>query len=319
MFSELPYVPSASDLIDRSFRAGSNAARDVRGRNGPREKLLRLAEEKRVSIIGGIVEGELKAIIKQFPSYDQLPPFYQKLLDIQISKDKFKKSLGAADWALKNLKQLRASTNRRMRAQKETAFAKQYLGRVSSIIKQISGDLDILIEIKQQLQSFPLIRDDEPTLVVAGYPNAGKSTFLRNLTGSKVQIAAYHFTTTKIQVGRKKILHTTYQVIDVPGLLDRPMEKRNIVEQQAMLALEEVADKILFLIDPEQNLNPQMSLLSEVKEKFNVPIFVAINKVDAVEKSIIKEIEANFSKLKIIRLSAINTSQCEETFKTIIS
>ncbi len=319
MFDRLPYVPAADDLVDRAFRAGGKAARDIRGRKGPRDAKLRRAEEKRVAIIGGIVEGELKSLVKQFPSYDQLPAFYRKLLDIQISKDRYKKSLGAVQWCFKNVRQLRESTQRKMRRERDTALAKQYLGRVSSLVTQIASDLDVLIDIKQKLQSFPSLADDQSTLVIAGYPNVGKSTFLRSLTGSKVQIAAYPFTTTQVQIGRKKVVHTVYQILDVPGLLDRPAEKRNKVEQQAALALAELADMVLFLVDPGQDLTKQARLLEDIRGMVSVPVWVAVNKVDACSPSQVEKVVAVFSGEDVVTVTAQDTGQCEELFNKIIS
>lgn len=318
-FSKLPYVPTADDLVDRSFRAGAKAARDIRGRKGPRDAKLRRAEEKRVAIVGGIVEGELKALVKQFPSYDQLPTFHRKLLDIQISKDRYKKSLGAVQWCLKNVRQLRDSTQRKMRREKSTELPKQYLGRVSSLIHQIAADLDVLIDIKQTLQSFPSLVEGQPTLVIAGYPNVGKSTFLRSLTGSKVQIAAYPFTTTQVQIGRKKVVHTVYQIIDVPGLLDRPAEKRNKVEQQAALALAELADMVLFLVDPGQDLTKQARLLEDIRGMVSVPVWVAVNKADAASTSQLEQALAAFGGGEAFRVTAQEAGQCEELFNKIIS
>ena len=57
-------------------------------------------------------------------------------------------------------------------------------------------------------------------------------------------------------------------MVDTPGLLDRPMVERNNIEMQAIAALENVGDVLLFLIDPTPeattSLEEQTNLLDEV-------------------------------------------------------
>ena len=57
-------------------------------------------------------------------------------------------------------------------------------------------------------------------------------------------------------------------MVDTPGLLDRPMVERNNIEMQAIAALENVGDVLLFLIDPTSeattSMEEQMNLLEEV-------------------------------------------------------
>tara|TARA_B100002052_G_scaffold209895_1_gene191961 strand:- start:100 stop:483 length:384 start_codon:yes stop_codon:yes gene_type:complete len=58
-------------------------------------------------------------------------------------------------------------------------------------------------------------------------------------------------------------------MVDTPGLLDRPMAERNQIEMQAIVALENTGDIVLFLIDRSEEsttpINEQESLLSEVR------------------------------------------------------
>jgi nucleolar GTP-binding protein len=179
-------------------------------------------------------------------------------------------------WCADRISSLKEKTLRKLRVSRNPEHSKAFLGRVSSFVKRISGDLDYLIEVKGVLLSFPVLKD-EPTLVVAGVPNAGKSTFVRTLTGSKIKVASYPFTTTEIMVGYSKIRHAEYQVIDSPGLLDRPMEERSKVELQAILALKYLADVVLFIIDPQTDMTPQLRLLDEIGRNFGLDVIAAVN------------------------------------------
>lgn len=313
----LPHVSSADDLIDRAFRNGSKAAIAKRSTKGPREIRLRKSEEVRVETIGKTIQSDLKAIIRNFPSYEQLPEFYKRLLDIKIEKDRYKKSLGAVQWCLKNIQQLRKETLRDIRRTKETKLARGFLGRSASLVKKISKDLENLIEIKEILIKFPTL-EDIPTLVIAGYANVGKSTFMKNLTGSKVKIANYPFTTQNILIGHKKLKYQRYQIIDSPGLLDRSMEKRNKIELQAILAMRELADVILFLIDPTMDIEPQLSLLEEI-EKISPRLFVAINKIDIANEKDIGNLEERLKGFSLMKISAKNRMDCERVFERIFS
>ena len=59
-------------------------------------------------------------------------------------------------------------------------------------------------------------------------------------------------------------------MVDTPGLLDRPMHKRNHIEMQAISALENLGSLVLFLIDESENcgmsIEEQNNLLEEILE-----------------------------------------------------
>ncbi|MBI4450973.1 50S ribosome-binding GTPase, partial [Candidatus Woesearchaeota archaeon] len=74
------------------------------------------------------------------------------------------------------------------------------------------------------------------------------------------------------------------QFIDTPGLLDRPLEKRNAIERQAILALRHLAGLIIFVFDPTEacgyTLDEQHHLLRDIKQRFEKPIIAIANKAD---------------------------------------
>lgn len=87
------------------------------------------------------------------------------------------------------------------------------------------------------------------TIVIAGFPNVGKSTLLRQITDATPEVANYPFTTKGIQIGHLERNWKKIQIIDTPGLLDRPILDMNEIELNAMVALEHLADAIFFIID----------------------------------------------------------------------
>jgi nucleolar GTP-binding protein len=83
------------------------------------------------------------------------------------------------------------------------------------------------------------------------------------------------------------------QCLDTPGILDRPMSKRNSIELQAILALRLISDLILFVFDPTPacgyDIDSQVELFYEVRENFSkqgkIEILIIFNKKDLAKKS----------------------------------
>ena len=115
------------------------------------------------------------------------------------------------------------------------------------------------------------------------------------------------------------------QVLDTPGLLDRPLSERNKIELQAILALKHLADLIIFMFDPTETcgfpLSYQKNVLSEVLNSFrNVPFIYVANKVDVASKNHIQRIQEiigrDFSS-NIVLISAKERINLEEVLKLI--
>lgn len=288
MFNKLPNVLTSKDLLDQSFRNAKKIK--ITDRNAfYRNKKTIIAKTETFS---KIIINQLEQYVKKFPSIDNLPMFYQEIIDIKIDTNRLKKSLGGINWAYKTcakiynaqIKVLKKSNNIDFLKQKQ----KEIQGRMSSIVKQISDELNVLIEAQKIMRKLPEIQD-VPTIVIAGYPNVGKSSLLRCLSSAKPMIATYPFTTKEIHVGHikktERHVDKIFQVIDTPGLLDRPISERNDIEKQAIAALTHLADIIVFIIDPTEtcgySLNDQKNLLAQMKKMFKESVFIVVeNKSD---------------------------------------
>jgi nucleolar GTP-binding protein len=78
-------------------------------------------------------------------------------------------------------------------------------------------------------------------------------------------------------------------MVDTPGLLDRPMDERNLIEMQAIAALENIGDILVVLIDASESggssLNEQQNLLDEIKSLVTErPILVVHSKSDILKE-----------------------------------
>ena len=153
---------------------------------------------------------------------------------------------------------------------------------------KIKKDLDFLDFAKQNLRNMPTIDFDATTIVIAGFPNVGKSTLLRQITGADPQVANYPFTTKGIQIGHTEMHWRSIQIIDTPGLLDRPVLEMNDIEMNAIVALEHLADAILFIFDASEtcgfHLENQYNLLKQIEKIFSeIPVYYLFNKMDLIE------------------------------------
>lgn len=284
MMIEVPAVLDAPSLLDKAFGRAAKATA-----TGPdRVARARNLAVARVRVSGETIQSTLRDVVKGFPSLNRLPPFEQELVHLLVDRDKLKKHLAAADWAADRAGILTREYRRRIgRAQGTTIreLRQEAYGRLSSVVKQISGDLAALAEARRALRRIPDIDATVPTVVVAGYPNVGKSSFVRAASTGRPKVADYPFTTKGVSLGHVDRGGQRYQILDTPGLLDRPMEKRNAMERQAIAALTHLADGVLFLLDPTETcgypLADQRRLLEEIRGLFpRVPLVAVVNKAD---------------------------------------
>ena len=288
MFRNIPAVLSADELLEKSFRKAKKVQIFDRNASYKKKKTIIARTESFSTNVISTLEG----YVKNFPSIENLSSFYQDIIDIKIDINKLKKSLGAIDWARKTCQMIYTKQSKSLKKSKNIDFLIQkqneIYGRISSVVKQIAKELMILSEAQKIIKKFPEIHDI-PTVVIAGYPNVGKSSILRCLSSAKPEIAEYPFTTKDIHVGhierKEKYVSKRFQIIDTPGLLDRPLSEKNVIEKQAIAALKNLADIIIFVIDPSEtsgySLKDQMHLLSQINKMFfNSPIIIIENKVD---------------------------------------
>lgn len=288
MFRAIPPVLTAKQLLDQSIRGTKKIQIHDRNKYYEIKKLVIARTETFVTDL----TSRLESYVKKFPTLDKLPLFYQEIIDIKIDANKLKKSLGAVDWARKTILMVFTTQGSSLTQTSNIDFLKQkqkeIYGRVSSIVKQVNKDLLFLSNAQKILRTFPDI-EDIPTVVIAGYPNVGKSSLIRRLSAAKPEVAQYPFTTKQVYVGHmEKTVHyqkKRFQIIDTPGLLDRPLSERNSIERQAIAALRHLADLIVFLFDPSETsgypMEEQTMMLQNLQKLFSdVPFLIVENKVD---------------------------------------
>ncbi len=294
---KLPDVPTPDEIIDKAFNRASKAASKIRSSKlHPRVKGKRI-EEARVNTACETINATFNRIITETPIIEELPEFYQDYIDIVVGVDDYKHSLGAVYWALGVLKQIQSQyTTRIQRTDSNTAkdVRREAYGRIVSVVKRINEELDFLDFAKRELKNMPNIDFNAVRVVIAGFPNVGKSTLLNNITDATPKVANYPFTTQGLQIGNYERGYKKYQIIDTPGLLDRSINDMNEIELNAIAALEHLGNIIIFIFDPSETsgfyMENQYLLYSEIKKVFETPMICLFNKTDLLEdKSIIEE------------------------------
>ena len=279
ILEDLPTTPTSEELLDKAF---SRAARSGRAKSGFE------AQQSMLQTAANIVSDNLENVVTAWPDFDDLDPFYYELVDAIVGVDALRQHLSEVSWASRKTSEIREEYQSRFRnvdAEGAKKLRKQAFARLADIVEEVEDDLAAINDAHQDLRDLPDIRPDEPTIVVAGYPNVGKSSFVNRVTNARNETASYPFTTTEIRVGHIERDHIRYQLVDTPGLLDRPPEDRNEIESQAVSAVAHLADAVLVFLDASGEcgypIEVQLELRDALLARFDdVPVITVCNKSD---------------------------------------
>ncbi len=284
MFESLPTVLSPREILDKAFR---RAVR-VSAYHPDRLKRRKIKSLSRLQTVRDIVVSTLEGYLKSFPRPEKLHPFYRDLLDLLVGEDRYRKALRELDWAVDIVLRLYksyASKIRGARREEEVERArKAFYGRISSIVEDVGWALEELARARERLRSLPSIDPERPLVIVAGAPNVGKSQLVRALSTAEPEVASYPFTTKQVHLGHMRCGPHVVQVLDTPGLLDRPFSRMKEPERQAALALRRLPGLVVFLFDPSgtcgYDLQYQRAVLEDVRRMHPGRVIVVENKAD---------------------------------------
>jgi nucleolar GTP-binding protein len=292
IFESLPTTPTSEELLDKAF---SRAARSGRAKQGVE------AQQSMLQTASNILGDNLHNVVTEWPDFDRVDPFYYELADAILREeyasdgdgvDELRKHLSELSWASSKTHDLGREYMGRLPNDAEAArkLRKQGFARMGSVMNQVEDDLAAVGAARDALKTIPDIKPDVPTVVVAGYPNVGKSSFVNAVTNASIETAEYPFTTKSVDIGHFEREHVTWQLVDTPGLLDRPADERNEIEDQAVSALTHVGDVILCFLDASGTcgypLADQRALRAEVAERFgDTPLVTVVNKADLSEEA----------------------------------
>ena len=138
-----------------------------------------------------------------------------------------------------------------------------------------------------------------------------------------VEVQPYAFTTKSLYVGHMDYKYVRWQVIDTPGILDKPLEERNTIEMQAITALAHIRAAVLYFVDLSEqcgySIEQQSNLFHSITPLFaNKPLVLVCNKSDSrkiedlneTERQLVEEMEQ--VALKSCQMKALTMSTLTE-------
>lgn len=175
--------------------------------------------------------------------------------------------------------------------------------KIATQVMKLNSEMDTLMSQAKQGQ----ILREGVQIVIAGQPNAGKSSLLNALTQQESAIVTPIAGTTRDLI--RESIHIDglpLQIIDTAGIRSNPDE----IEQEGIKRAEqqfELADRILLLVDATQT--PLLSPVEKkVLDRFKNKVMLVLNKIDLID---------SYSNNEMIGISAKNKLGITELLQAI--
>ncbi|XP_015514352.1 nucleolar GTP-binding protein 1 [Neodiprion pinetum] len=289
-FKKIAVVPTAKDFIDIILSKTQRKTPTVIHKNYKISR-IRAFYTRKVKFTQQNFHDRMSQIIQEFPKLDDVHPFYADLMNVLYDKDHYKLALGQINTARHLIDNVAKDYVRLLKYGDSLYRCKQLkkaaLGRMATIMKRQAANLTYLEQVRQHLARLPSIDPYTRTIIICGFPNVGKSSFINKITRADVEVQPYAFTTKSLYVGHTDYKYLRWQVVDTPGILDHPLEERNVIEMQAVTALAHLRAAVLYFVDISEqcghSLEEQVKLFESIKPLFtNKPLMIVLNKVDVL-------------------------------------
>jgi GTPase len=122
-------------------------------------------------------------------------------------------------------------------------------------------------------------------VALAGRPNVGKSTLVNSMVGQKVAIVSDKPQTTRRAIRGVVTAPDRFQLVltDLPGV-QRPRDALTERMQHRVESELKEADAALFVVNGEQGVGPGDRFIAEALAGSPVPVVIAVNKVDRLDR-----------------------------------
>ncbi|KAH8107631.1 GTP binding protein 4 [Cristinia sonorae] len=283
-------VPTAADFLDIVLSKTQRKTPTVIHKNFKISRIRNFYMRK-VKFTQDSFDEKLSAILEEFPMLDDLHPFLSSLMNVLYDKNHYKLALGQLRTCRHLIDQVAKDYVRLLKFGDSLYRCKQLkraaLGRMATIMRRQKDPLAYLEQVRQHISRLPAIDPTSRTLLICGYPNVGKSSFINKVTRADVDVQPYAFTTKSLFVGHLDYRYMRWQVIDTPGILDHPLEDMNTIEMQSITALAHLKACILYFMDLSEQcgytIEAQCKLFHSIKPLFsNKPVMLVMNKIDVV-------------------------------------
>jgi len=289
-FKGITAVPNSKDFIDITL---SKTQRKTPTVVHPNYNITRIRDFylRKIKTTQTNFHERLDMILQQFPKLDDIHPFYADLMNVLYDKDHYKVACGDINRAKSLIDGVARDYGRLMKYADSLYRCKNLkraaLGRMATIIKRQNSTLEYLEQVRQHLARLPSIDPNTRTVIVCGFPNVGKSSMMNKLSRAEVEVQPYAFTTKALYVGHFDYNYLPWQIIDTPGILDKPLEERNTIEMLSITALAHLNAAVVYVMDISEqcghSLEEQAKLFENIRPLFaNKPLRIMMNKCDIV-------------------------------------
>ncbi|KAH8681445.1 nucleolar GTP-binding protein 1 [Xylariales sp. PMI_506] len=287
-WKDIPPVPTSQEFLDIVL-SRTQRRLPTQIRSGFKISRIRGFYTRKVKFTAETFSEKFGQILESFPRLEDIHPFHKDLLNTLYDADHFKIALGQLSTAKHLIETISRDYVRLLKYSQSLFQCKQLkraaLGRMATITKRLKDPLAYLDQVRQHLGRLPSIDPNTRTLLLCGFPNVGKSSFLKSISRADVEVAPYAFTTKSLYVGHFDYKYLRFQAIDTPGILDGPLETKTTVEMQAITAIAHLRSAILYFMDLSEQcgypVKAQIELFKSLKPLFsNKLVFIVCNKID---------------------------------------
>ena len=155
-----------------------------------------------------------------------------------------------------------------------------------------------------------------------GRPNAGKSTLLNRLVGTKLAIVSDKPQTTRTRIlGVRNYPDAQVVFLDTPGI-HRPLHRMNVrMVNTAVDTIREV-DLLGLVVDASERRGKGDDFMLDLVKNAAAPVFLILNKIDLIRKSRLLPMMDEYSKLadfaEIVPISAATGDNVDRLERAII-
>merc|ERR1712223_513998 len=190
-FKKICVVPTSKDFTDVVLSKTQRKTPTVIHRHYKISR-IRAFYMRKVKFIASNFAEKLTQILGEFPKLEDVHPFYADLMNVLYDKDHYKIALGQMNTARHLIDNVSRDYVRLLKYGDSLYRCKQLkraaLGRMATIMKRQTQSLSYLEQVRQHLSRLPSINPHTRTLIVCGFPNVGKSSFINKITRADVEI-----------------------------------------------------------------------------------------------------------------------------------
>ena len=155
-----------------------------------------------------------------------------------------------------------------------------------------------------------------------GRPNAGKSTLLNRLVGTKIAIVSDKPQTTRNRIlGVRNYPDAQVVFLDTPGI-HRPLHRMNVRMVDAAMDTMRDVDVLGLVVDASERQGQGDKFVLDLVKTAGTPVFLILNKIDLIRKSRLLPMIAEYSQLadfaEIVPVSAATGDNVDRLERVIV-